>query len=436
MAKNAVGIIAEFNPLHNGHEYLIRRAKELTGASYCIIAMSGDFVQRGAPAIFDKYERTKMALLSGADLVIEIPPIFATSSAQDFASCGVAVLDRTGVVNYLCFGSECGDIDALNGCAKILGSETEEFSSSVKESLRSGLTYPQARINALKEISQESADTLSSPNNILGAEYIKAIQGRGSLMTPVTVKREGSSHHDTSLYDLDCADLPDSNDTTFSGIIHSPESSKASASSTALRNAISDDAALSDIDSFKKYFPEKIYELVKEGHPVYPDDLSSLLSYRLLELGKAGISFDDFLDVSSDLADRISNHILDFIPFGERVSLLKTKQYTYTRISRSLIHILLDMTWENSKRRKEHDYVSYIRVLGFKRSSAELLSDIKKASSLPMITRTADARNILSEQALAEFKEDVSSSHIYQSVYQNKYNVALPNEYTRSIITI
>ncbi len=147
---HVTGIIAEYNPLHNGHAYQLRMARERTGADYCVVAMSGDFVQRGAPAIFDKYVRARMALLSGADLVLEMPAVFSTGSAEDFAACGTALLDSLGVVDRLCFGSECGAVEPLMKIAEILLEEPETYRKTLTESLKTGLTFPRARLLAAR----------------------------------------------------------------------------------------------------------------------------------------------------------------------------------------------------------------------------------------------------------------------------------------------
>ena len=166
-AYNVVGVVAEYNPFHNGHEYHLQQAKKLTGADACIVVMSGDFVQRGAPAIFDKYTRTAMALQGGADLVLEIPSLFATGSAEDFASASVSLLEQAGVVSHLCFGSECGSAEKLSAAASILAEEPEEYVDILRGRLRCGATYPQARAEALAACGVEDEELLSSPNNIL-----------------------------------------------------------------------------------------------------------------------------------------------------------------------------------------------------------------------------------------------------------------------------
>ena len=185
-----VGIIAEYNPFHNGHKYQIEKAKELTGADYCIVVMSGNFVQRGTPAFMDKYLRAKAALTCGADLVIELPVHYAAASAEYFASGAVAILDRLGVIDYLCFGSECGNIEILSDIADVLISESDEFKNVLKQRLKEGVAYPKARNDAICAAAPhltEYLDVLNYPNNILGLEYIKALKKRKSNIAPCTI---------------------------------------------------------------------------------------------------------------------------------------------------------------------------------------------------------------------------------------------------------
>ena len=421
----AVGIIAEYNPFHNGHAYQIKKAKELSGADFCIVAMSGDFVQRGAPAIFDKYTRTRMALSAGADLVLELPPYFATSSAEDFAACGVALLDHLGVVTHLCFGSECGDTGQLMNIARLLADETPEFSALIKDLLKQGLSYPQAREQALLQYGDLDAghdasdpggcpaSILASPNNILGIEYCKAILRRGCSMVPITVRRIGKAYHDHTLSE-------ESSFLEFS-------------SATAIRQTLRQQPASPDLHS---HVPEQVWNLMQNARPLFSDDFSSLLSYRLLELQQRHVPLEQFLDVSSDLGDRIQKQLLDFSPYEEKISQLKTRQFTYTRISRCLTHILLNMTDAEYQSRKCSDYLSYLRVLGFRRESAGILTEIKKNCDLPLITKTADAYKRLTPEAYEEFTHDIFCSHLYQSVREHKYGEASRNEFTQPVVIL
>ena len=411
----AVGVIAEYNPFHNGHAYQLKKARELSGANYCIAAISGDFVQRGGPAVFDKYTRTAMALESGADLVVELPPIFASSSAEDFASCGVALLDALGVVSHLCFGSESGNLEELSSAADLLAAESEEYQQVLRQHLKDGYPFPQARAAAFSFCSPKTdPELLSQPNNTLGIEYLKAIKKQKSPITPVTIKRMGSGYHEAVIF----SDQP-------------------MASATAIRAVLESRT----VDDFKEsnlllasQIPSAALNLARTRLPLTADDFSALLSFRFLELERQRTPLETFLDVSPELAKRISRQILDFSPVSSRIQNLKTRQYTYTRISRSLFHILLDMTEADAVRRKTNGYVSYVRILGFRRESAPLLGAIKKASALPLITKTADASKMLSEHTFSDFQKDLYCSHLYQAVYQAKTGQALPNEYTHSVI--
>ncbi len=425
-----VGIIAEYNPFHNGHAWQIREAQRLAGADFCIIAMSGDFVQRGAPAVFDKYTRTRMALCAGADLVLEIPPVFACGSAEDYASCGVALLDRLGIVDALCFGSECGQTKPLMDLARILCREPEAYRKRLKEELKNGLSFPLARQKALEEYLAGTADGLASglsdllslPNNILGIEYCKAILRRGSRMEPIAVLRRGSGHHDASLPAADGDVFP---------------------SATALRSMLTarpEDGVRRHFTELSRSVPTPVLSLIGQAYPLVPDDFSVLLSQRLLDLQISGCPLSSFYDVPEDLAARISRRTLEFSGFSDRCAALKTRQYTYTRVSRALLHILLNMTAQDADTRKSHDYISCFRILGFRKDAGALLSAIQKAARfpdpVPMITRTAGAASVLGTDALEEFRRDLFCSHIYQSVLAARSGRKIANEFTAPLVVM
>ena len=196
------GIVAEYNPFHNGHAYQMKHAKEATGADYTIIVMSGNFMQRGAPALLDKFTRAKMALECGADLVLELPTCYAASSAEFFAKGSVALFDKLGVTTNLCFGSECGNIDTLSRIAEIFYTEPEPYVESLRCNLKKGMSFPIARTWALLQYApslSDDKDVLSSPNNILGIEYLKALMSRNSKIVPFTTTRVGADYHDKRL---------------------------------------------------------------------------------------------------------------------------------------------------------------------------------------------------------------------------------------------
>ncbi len=420
MTKNkktyAVGIIAEYNPFHNGHAFHIQKAKELAQADYCIVAMSGDFVQRGAPAIYDKYTRTAMALSCGADLVLELPSVFSSSSAEDFAACGIALLNRLGVVDSVCFGSECGDVEKLSSIAAILAGEPPVYTEHLRKELKKGATFPEARNSALINsgiIKKEDAFLLTSPNNILGIEYCKALYRQKSSINPVTIARKGSGYHDSIL---------------APGIF---------GSASGIRRFLKENP---DADMLSEQVLSQIPDFVKpimvKGCPMFPDDFSTLLNTSLLRLSYEGVQYQQFADVSGELAARIARQLPDYLPFEEKISALKTRQYTYTRISRALLHLVLGITSDQVISGRKAGYAPYARVLGFRKASAGLMGQIKKRGSIPLITKTADAELILKGASWSMLRQDFYCSHIYQTVVQDKYHRKMDNEFTRSVVIL
>lgn len=412
----AVGIIAEYNPFHNGHAYHIKKAKELAQTDYCVVVISGDFVQRGAPAIYDKYTRTAMALSCGADLVLELPSVFASSSAEDFAACGIALLNRLGVVDSVCFGSECGDIEKISSIASILATESPVYTERLRKELKKGATFPEARNAALIScgiLKEDEASLLASPNNILGIEYCKALYRQKSSMSPVTITRKGSGYHDTL--------LTAGNFSSASGI----------------RKALQENPdAIKLPDSPFSQIPDPVRQMMEQGYPLFPDDFSTLLNTSLLRLSCEGIQYQKYADVSEELAARIARQLPDFLPFDEKVIALKTRQYTYTRISRALLHIMLGITSDLVSSGRKAGYAPYGRVLGFRKTSADLMGQIKKRGSIPLITKTADAELILQGAPWAMLRQDFYSSHIYQTIVQDKYQRKMKNEFTHSVVIL
>lgn len=385
------GIMAEYNPFHNGHVYHINRSKEMTGADYTIIVMSGNFVQRGAPAIIDKQTRTRMALENGADLVIELPAYYSVSSAEYFAKGGVGILDKLGVVNYLCFGSECSDINLLNKFAKILLEEPLEYREYLHRFLRDGMSFPLARNNALVHYDPSLFDAsklLEAPNNILALEYIKALTKRASKITPVTLAREGSNYHDRFI---------------------SSNSTKASAQ--AIREAI----LSTPRGDYRPVMPENACSLLEaeleNNRLIDIDDFSGMLYYKLLM--EREIGYTAYLDISQELSDRIVNLLPQFVSIKQFADLLKTRDRTYTRITRCLMHILLDISSSALEEYAMVDYVPYAKVLGFRKQSEQLLSEIKMKSSIPLITNLADAKRDLYEEPGKMLRNEIKINEIY-----------------------
>lgn len=402
-----VGLITEYNPFHAGHLYHMQRARELTGADYCVVLMSGSFVQRGEPAIFDKYRRTKAALLAGADLVLEMPTAFSTASAHEFAAYGVALLSAIGV-DAVVFGSECGQIEFLKQAASALNHESAEFQERLRKGLKAGLTYPQARAKAL-EMEDTWASVLSSPNNILGIEYLRAAEDLHSPMEFYTISRKGSGYHEDTLAD---ANFP-----------------SASAIRGIIRNSLSKDKDLLDI--LASHLPAVTHPAYTGAVPVFVDDFSELLNAAVLQM-QATFSI---ADLSPELAARLAKPPYFPLSFEERIQALKTRQLTYTRVSRALLHLVLGMREEDISRWKDEGYALYARILGFRRQSSPLLSCLHKKSSIPLITKMADAAQNLSPSALALLEQEVYASHLYQTVRMKRSGV-FQNEYTEGLVFV
>ncbi len=407
------GIIAEYNPFHNGHKYHIEQTRKITGADFIIVVMSGNFTQRGTPAIIDKYSRTRMALENGADMVIQLPSCYACGSAEYFADGAIALLDKLGCVDYVCFGSECGDIELLRPIAEILATEPDDYREMLKAELKNGATFPRARNRALIHCIPsfaENENIIGSPNNILGIEYMKSIIRRGSKITPVTIQRTGSDYH-------------------------SQRFSQQYSSSLALRHSIDTQDSL---DMIRGQVPENVFGIMEENYkktyPLFPRDFSAMLKYKLLVEEKNG--YTDFVDINEDLSDRILKVLYQSYDYEQMCDILKTKNITYARVSRLLCHILLNLRKDDMQEYKENGTVFYARVLGFRDDDKGLFKKIQKSSSIPLITKVTDGKKLESEAGRKQFEQDILASHIYESIVASKYDCPMQNEYQRPVITI
>ncbi len=421
-----VGLVTEYNPFHNGHKYHIEEAKRITGADYTIAVMSGNFVQRGTPAVIDKYHRTQMALHNGIDLVLELPTCYATGSAEYFAHGAVSLLDKLGIVDYLCFGSECGDIHLLNKAAAFLLDAPASFDEHLQSFLRDGLTYPAARLKALQHSleendildGQELSRVLTEPNNILGIEYMKAIRHLDSSMIPVTIQRISAHYHDNSLSEKTTQD-------TIS-------------SATAIRKAIhSKEFNLDDyFDKIKHSVPEDVYQILVEQYdktyPVTEDDFASIIKYKILSEDSQTLS--GYLDITADLADRLKNLADLNQPMDELAQAIKTKNMTLTRINRALIHILLNIRTEVMEEYNRNGYTGYARILGIKKESSHLLRKIEQCERIPIITKVSKAEEQLDVLSLRMLNEDILAAHLYNQAVYESYGTKVLSEYKRGII--
>lgn len=410
------GIIAEYNPFHNGHLYQIAEAKKQTDADFLVIVMSGNFMQRGTPAILSKWERTKMALSHGADLIIELPTVFATASASLFALGGVSLLAKTGVVTDLCFGAETEGLSDFLSLATFLNQEPDFFKNKLKSSLKTGVSFPSARSAALASISEESSipafsdELLSSPNNILGIEYCKALLQLSSPIRPHIIKRKEASYHDFRL-----------------------QKGSHFASASAIRTALLSEKG--DSNNVFSFLPAACGEIIKKAQKkqelLSEDCFSTLLHYKLLLEQENG--FSSYFDVSPDLSNRIRNTLSEFMGWSDFALALKSKELTYTRINRALTHILLNITNEKLACAKALQ-APYLRILGFSKKASPLLSSLKHNSSIPTITKLADAKKLLSETSYDILNTDIFASDIYRSVKMSRSGKYEANDFKQSPI--
>ena len=404
------GIIAEYNPFHNGHAYQIEQARLLTGCDFLVVVMSGDYVQRGAPAVFDKYTRARMALACGADLVLELPVACSCASAEFFASGAVSLLDGLGCVDFLCFGSESGDLQSLMEPARILAKESPVFQEALRRGLSLGLSFPAARKEAFRACAS-NPDILDLPNNILGIEYLKALLQRESILKPVTIKREGQGYHDTLL---------DSGFASASGI---------------RRFLKQEEAPLSALPALKESLPDPVMEVLTDtlAHtlPVWEEDFSMLLRYELLRQSASDLT--RYADISPDLGRRLKNCADKFSSFSEFVALVKTKDVTYTRITRALFHILLNLTGEDTRNSVA---MPYARILGFRKDHSRILGLLKENSRIPIIPKAADYKTYLTPDLQPLFEKDLFAANLYETIAAAKQKRAFLHDLKRSPVIL
>ncbi len=376
-----IGIVAEYNPFHNGHHYQIEHSKKVLSADGVIAIMSGNFVQRGMPAFVDKWTRTKMALESGVNLVIELPVHYATSSAEQFAEGAVTLLHSTGVVTHLSFGSESGDLDYMNRIASLLVEEPEPYKISLRNHLSTGLSYPRARALAIDEILGSLGDhaNINQSNMILGIEYLKAIKKLDAHITPFLVKRIGSGYHDEN--------------------IKSPF-----ASATAIRKAyFNSDANF----NFSDHMPEMAARTIS-ALGSQPMDISHFEKELLFILRRASReSLSKYREVNEGLDHKLKFLSSRVTTYDELVEGLKSKRYTHTKINRLLINILLGI----EKREYDLSEVGYLRILGFDDIGRKIIHEMKNSATLPIITNINKIPEELKSNPLLAL--DVKASDLY-----------------------
>ena len=414
----AVGLVTEYNPFHNGHLYHLNKAMELTGADISVAVMSGDFVQRGEPAVLDKYTRTSMALNSGVNLVVELPVNYAVSSAESFAAGALKVLDYIKA-DSIAFGSESGDIERLSKLAHILCDNEDTLYKEISKYTANGISYAAARQKVVEKLTdKDTAALLTSSNNILAVEYLKAIIKNNYAIKPYTVQRQGDSYNDTDIR----SDY---------------------ASATALRGNLK-------ADNISKYIPVKAGLILSSNtNYIYPDDITEALFTRLLDILFAS-SYDknvfienvmQYPDVSKEIAGRLYKSAMDMITrtvpqgaeskdnglfsFGSLCEHIKTKEVPLSRIKRALVRITLGL---DKKHMEKYANEPYIRVLGFDKKGQEYLSYIRKTVEVPLITKTADYKEML--------LDDIHAANIYNMIVAGKYGVKELGDFVRGPVRV
>lgn len=349
------GIIAEYNPFHTGHAYHIQKTCEKSGADHIICVMSGNFTQRGEPAIWDKWERARAALLGGASLVLELPFAYATQSAEGFAEGGVAILGALNCVEFLSFGVESADSGALSQAAEVLCSEPDHFKAVLRDGLQNGLSFPAARARALVCCLPETdAAIWQQPNNILAIEYLKAIVRQKSALRPLSVVRAGGGYAESAL-------------------------TPGFSSARAIRAAIKDGKAL-----YRRYIPNS--ETLPALEPVFSEALFPFVMFQLRRMAAADIG--KIYGITEGLEYRICEAAKKATDYNDLLASIASKRYPNSRIQRALLHCLFGITKHQMGMLRNAPL--YARVLGVRKDATGLLSCLSEKSSIPIVTRASE----------------------------------------------
>ncbi|MCX7841588.1 MAG: nucleotidyltransferase [Clostridia bacterium] len=411
-----LGLIVEYNPFHNGHLYHLQESKKLSGADCVICVMSGNFIQRGEPSIVNKWARARMALCSGADLVIELPFPYAMSSAEYFAFGAVKILDSLGIVNYVCFGSEHGSIDDLKDIAQVFVDEPHEYRSALQNELNKGLSFPAARENALtRYLSCKKSPVSFSSNNILGIEYLKALIKLKSDITPLTIARVGNTYNQEQL----------------SGEI---------SSATAIRKHI--DREIKEIKPLP--FSLQLPAIPQESSAILEEEFKSgrgpvfsyhfeLLILSMLRKMKAS-DLKQLPFVSEGLENRIKEASGNTGSLNELLESISTKRYTRTRIQRILFNTLTGMTQKLFDDFNNNGGPQYIRVLGFNQKGRTLLSLMSKSACLPVIIKAADFKNSCNPLLGKMLELEALATDLYVLGYSNPQYRKAGQEFTQNLV--
>lgn len=377
-------IVCEYNPFHLGHEYHIEKTKELTGCDGIVAVMSGNFVQRGEPALFSKEIRAKAAALKGADLCLELAPEYAVRPAEGFAEAAVRIITSIPEIKYLSFGAEEEDIDLIKKAAQLLCEEPKAYKTALKEELKKGVSYPRALMQALNETGQFSeTKAFLSPNNILAVEYIKALNKAGSEIIPLAVKRRGAGHD-------------------------SDDEKKEFLSASLIRAAFLDKRA----DILKKGLPKDIFEMFCQKPFLDIEAFEKMLLSRIDLMAKDEIK--EIPEVSEGLENRIKKCVQDADSLLELAQKIKCKRYTMARINRILLRAGLGL-----KRNEDYPLPPYAKILSFSEKGQEILNRIKKSSQIPIIKNMTALKKSGDKNLIRQYEKEAALDRVYK-IFEKK----------------
>lgn len=396
-----VGIVVEYNPFHNGHMYHVEQAKAVTDADAVVAVMSGNFLQRGEPAIVDKWARAEMALHGGVDLVLELPSRYAVSAAERFAHGAVRVLEATGVVDALCFGSEHGAIEPFEAIANQLVRESGAFQDALHRLLAAGMRYPSAFAKAIEEsnLAMDGYDP-TKPNNTLGLFYTLAILRQGARMRPTTIARTGSGYADA---------VP-----THTSI----------ASATALRNLLSDGGPQAVADFVPPTTLKILQREIERGRGLVTwEHFERPLFHQLATLSAAQLA--TITDVREGLENRLKKALLQMesVDFASLMDSIATKRYTNTHLQRVLTNVLLN------RHVQVEEPPTYIRVLGYSERGQQVLKTMRKSATAPVITR-------VNQEHFSLFEDDFAAAIAYVLATGLTHKDALRRELTQLPVVV
>ena len=401
----AVGVIVEYNPFHNGHAFHVKKAKEARKADVVIAVMSGNFLQRGEPALVSKWARTKMALLGGVDLVFELPYRYATQQAEIFANGAISILDGAGCDSF-CFGSESGDISLFYRTLDFLENNQTLFDEQIKSNMKTGVSYPKAISLSFQQLANsEEQLNLTKPNNILGFQYLKSVRKQHSRLEPITIARKNANYHDEHF------------------------ASETIASATSIRKALF--AAEKSHPTIAQYVPEPTIRLLNEyyhetGTFHQWENYWSFLQFRIIQSTSAELR--EIYEVEEGLENRLKAAALESCNFHEFMEKIKTKRYTWTRLQRICVHILTNA--KKSEMASPPEKATYLRLLGMTQMGRAYLNKMKSKLTLPLISKISSCKQ-------KEILLDIKAAQIYSfGLPEHLKNEMLMQEYKQTPIII